>query len=79
VSDAATCCWCQSRDATNEIAGHPFCEKCYPDGKRAVYETRDLDAQIAGRAKAARQKRAAAPVEQATAAPGEKRKTSRKS
>jgi hypothetical protein len=77
------CCWCLTRDAVREIAGHPFCEKCYPAGKAAVYETGDLEAQIKSHAAAARvakaETRTRRPVEQATAAPGEKRKTSRKS
>jgi hypothetical protein len=72
---AERCCWCDERDGTLDIGGRPFCKTDYPAGKRALYDTRDLDVQIEAR----RYARESAPVvEQATAAPGEKRATKRR-
>jgi hypothetical protein len=72
----ADCVWCESRKGTAEIAGYPFCATCYQAGKKAVYvERRDID--VAIREHVA-ELRTGPPVEQATAAPGEKRSTKRR-
>lgn len=67
---ADKCVWCRSKDATREMAGFPLCDRDYTEAKKVVYvDHRNLADVIA--------ERAAAPVEQATAAPGEKRTTTR--
>lgn len=73
----AKCSWCNTKAATREMAGFPLCDGDYTKAKKAVYVDRRNLADVLAERAAAPEERVEAPVEQATAAPGEKRATKR--